>query len=201
MSSRSSTYVKANDARYGLKVASCDPKTSKVLKCHFCIAFGQEDKVGSKRKPTTIVQGWLTPFRYNNIENHMRTQHPTQWAQYATIKSDNDRHQFFVDVPIAFKNSIKVHFPSSSLGAECQIVFNINRNIVDTIFGDMLFDLVENFDNDDDDDVEDHVFGRETEFNVVMCLRLKVVAIAKSRALALFKQIQSKTYDDVNDEA
>jgi hypothetical protein len=49
----------------------------------------------------------------------MRTQHPTQWAQYATIKSDNDRHQFFVDVPIVFKNSIKVHFPSSSLGAEC----------------------------------------------------------------------------------
>ncbi|CAK9870889.1 unnamed protein product [Sphagnum jensenii] len=28
---RSSTYVKANDIRYGLKVASRDPKTSKVL--------------------------------------------------------------------------------------------------------------------------------------------------------------------------
>jgi len=94
-----------------------------------------------------------------------------------------------------------VHFPSSSLGAECQIVFCINRNIVDTIFGDMLFDPVENFDNDDDDDVEDHVFGREAEFNVVMCLRLKVVATAKSRALALFKRIQSKIDDDVKDEA
>jgi hypothetical protein len=75
------------------------------------------------------------------------------------------------------------------------------RNIVDTIFGDMLFHPVENFDNDDDDDLEDHVFGREADLNVVMCLRFKVVATAKSRAVALFKRFQSKTDDDVNDEA
>jgi hypothetical protein len=112
--------VKANDARYGLKVASCDPKTLKVLgpQCRFCIAFGREEKVGSKRKPTTTVQGWLTPFRYDNIENHMRTQHPIQWAQNVAIKSNNECHQFFVTVPVTFKNSIKVHFLSSSLGVE-----------------------------------------------------------------------------------
>jgi hypothetical protein len=75
MSFRFSTYVKANDAQYGLKVASRDPKTSKVLRlqCRFCITFGWEEKVGSKRKLTTIVQGWSTPFRYDNIENHMHT--------------------------------------------------------------------------------------------------------------------------------
>ncbi len=120
MSSRSLVYVKANDARYGLKVASRDPKTSKVLglQCHFYITFGWEEKVGSKRKPTTTVQGWSTPFRYDNIENHMRTQHPTQWAQYVAIKSDNERDQIFTDVLVAFKNSIKAHFSSSSLGVE-----------------------------------------------------------------------------------
>jgi len=50
MSFRFSTYVKANDAQYGLKVASRDPKTSKVLRlqCRFCITFGREEKVGSK---------------------------------------------------------------------------------------------------------------------------------------------------------
>jgi hypothetical protein len=91
----SSAYVKANDARYGLKVASHDPKTLKVLgfQCCFCIAFGRE-KVGSKQKPTTTVQGWSTPFHYDNIENHMRTQHPTQCAQYTAIKSDNERNNF-----------------------------------------------------------------------------------------------------------
>jgi len=48
----SSGYVKDNDVRYGLKVVHRDPKSLKVtgLQCHFCIAFGREEKVGSKRK-------------------------------------------------------------------------------------------------------------------------------------------------------
>ncbi len=70
---RSSGYVKDNDVRYGLKVAHRDPKSSKVtgLQCRFCIAFGWEEKVGLKRKATTIVQGWSHPFRYDNIENNL----------------------------------------------------------------------------------------------------------------------------------
>ncbi len=81
---RSSGYVKDNDVRYGLKVAYRDPKSSKVtgLQCRFCIAFGQEEKVGLKRKAATIVQGWSHPFRYDNIENHLRNQHSGQWALY-----------------------------------------------------------------------------------------------------------------------
>ncbi len=49
---RSSGYVKDNDIRYGLKVAYRDPKSLKVtgLQCHFCTAFGREEKVGSKHK-------------------------------------------------------------------------------------------------------------------------------------------------------
>ena len=45
-------YVKDNDVHYGLKVAYCDPKSLKttVLQCSFCIAFGWEENVGSKRK-------------------------------------------------------------------------------------------------------------------------------------------------------
>jgi hypothetical protein len=119
----------------------------------------------------------------------MHTQHPTQWAQYVTIKSHNECDHFFADVPVAFKNSIKVHFSSSSLGVECQIVFNIDKNIVDTIVGNMLFDPANESNNYEDTDVEDPIFGSEVEFNIVMHLHLKVVATTKSRALALFKQI------------
>ncbi len=62
---RSSGYVKDNDVRYGLKVAHCDPKSSKVIGLQRCfyIAFGREEKVGSKRKAATTVQGWSYPFR------------------------------------------------------------------------------------------------------------------------------------------
>jgi hypothetical protein len=66
--------VKDNDVCYGLKVAYHDPKSSKVtgLQCSFCIAFGLEEKVGSKRKAAITVQGWSHPFRYDNIENYLR---------------------------------------------------------------------------------------------------------------------------------
>ncbi len=76
---------------------------------------------------------------------------------------------YFVDIPVAFKNSIKAYYSSSSLGTECQIVFDINRNIVDTIISNMLFDLANDSNNDEDFDVEDLVFGNEVELNVVMC--------------------------------
>jgi hypothetical protein len=70
---RSSGYVKDNDVCYGLKVAHRDPNSSTMtgLQCRFCIAFGQEEKFGSKRKAVTIVQGWGHPFYYDIIENHL----------------------------------------------------------------------------------------------------------------------------------
>jgi hypothetical protein len=86
------------------------------------------------------------------------------------------------------------------LGTKCQIVFNIDTNIVDTIVGDMLFDLVDEFNNNEDVDVEDPVFSSEVDLNVVMHLRLEAVATTKLRVLALFKRIQYEANDDVNDK-
>jgi hypothetical protein len=116
----SSGSVKDNDVRYGLKVAYRDPKSLKVtsLQCRFCIAFGREEKVGSKCKATTTVQGWSHPFHYDNIENRFRNQHSGQWPLYQALESSSERASFFNDVPIAFKNSIKAHFSFSFLGVE-----------------------------------------------------------------------------------
>jgi len=52
-------------------------------------------------------------------------------------------------------------------------------NIVDAIVGDMLFDLADEFDNDEDN-VEDPVFDTEAKLNVVMCLCMEAVTIVKS---------------------
>ena len=81
-------YVKDNDVRYGLKVAHHDPKSLKVtgLQCCGCIAFGREEKVGSKCKAATTVQGWSHPFPYDNIGNHLRNQNSSQWALYQALK-------------------------------------------------------------------------------------------------------------------
>ncbi len=167
----SSRYVKDNDVRYGLKVAYRDPKSSKVigLQCRFYIAFGQEEKVGSKRKAATKVQGWSHPFRYNNIENHFHNQHSGQWALYQALESSFQRASFFNDVLVAFKNSIKAHFLSSSLGIERQIVYDIEKDIVDTIVGDMMFNPEDQDDSDADHDTdEEPAFGNAAEINVLL---------------------------------
>ena len=95
---RCSAYVKGNNARYGLKVASRDASTGTVigLQCRFCIAFGCEEKVGSKRKPTSTVQGWNAPFRYDNIEKHIRFVYPSQWDVYNAIKTADGRDSFLL---------------------------------------------------------------------------------------------------------
>jgi hypothetical protein len=71
-------------------VISCDPKTSKVigLQCCFYIAFVLEEKVNSKHKAMTKVQGWFARFCYNNIENHIYTQHRTKWLEHDMIHSN-----------------------------------------------------------------------------------------------------------------
>ncbi|KAI2505628.1 deoxyribose-phosphate aldolase [Fragilaria crotonensis] len=77
----------SNDARYGLKIANRHASTRLVigLQCRFCIAFGRGEG-GSKRKPATTVQGWSAPFRYDNIEKHLRVQHPSQWdVQWSNV--------------------------------------------------------------------------------------------------------------------
>ncbi|KAH9560589.1 hypothetical protein CY35_06G113300 [Sphagnum magellanicum] len=195
---RSLGYVKENDVRYGLKVAHRDPKSSKVisLQCRFCIAFGREEKVGSKCKAATTVQGWSHPFRYDNIENHLCNQHSGQWALYQALESSSERASFFNDVPVAFKNSIKAHFLSSSLGAERQIVYDIEKDIVDTIVGNMMFNPEDHDDSDADHDAdEEPAFGSATKINALHLRHRQAVAKAKERALSLFKRVESE--DDV----
>jgi len=69
-----------------------------------------------------------------------------------------------------FKNSIKAHFPSSSLGAEREMVFDIEKDIVDVIVGDMMFEPSDDIiDNDPEDDMDEPpTFGSDAERNAVL---------------------------------
>ncbi|CAM6029622.1 unnamed protein product [Sphagnum balticum] len=199
---RSSEYVKANDDRFGLRVSSKASNCNKVnnLQCRFCIAFGREEKVGAKRKLSTDVQGWIRPFRYDNIENHVFGQHPVKWAKYKLLDSSNDRKAFFDDVSVSFKNSIKAHFPSSSLGAEREMVFDIEKDIVDVIVRDMMFEPSDDIiDSDPEDDMDEPpAFGSDAERNVVLHRRAQQLVLAKEQALSLFKRVDG---DDDTDYA
>jgi hypothetical protein len=164
MSARSSSYIKDNDYKYGVIVTFHDPKTSKVigLQCCFCIAFSREEKVNSKCKVTTKVQGWSTPLRYYNIENHMHTQHRTKWLEYDTIHSSYEHDQFFTKMFVIFKNSIKAHFVCESVG-EQQIVFDVDKDIVKTIIRNMMYRVEDEVDSDNENVEENLAFGNEAE--------------------------------------
>ncbi|CAM6025085.1 unnamed protein product [Sphagnum balticum] len=176
-SNRASEYVKDKDVRLGLRVstraANGGPQVT-GLQCHFCIAFGRKEKVGAKHQASTAVQGWMRPFHYNNIESHVNSQHPTKWAEYKWLNSIVKRQTFFDDVLVVFRNSIKAHFPSSSLGVERQIVFNIEKDIVDVIVRSMMFDPTDIVDNNANSDAEenDPAFGSDAERNAVLRQRI-----------------------------
>jgi hypothetical protein len=168
------------------------------LQCRFCITFGREEKVGAKRQASTAVQGWMCPFRYGNIESHVSGHHPTKWVEYKRLNSIVERQAFFGDVPVVFRNSIKAHFSSSSLGAERQIVFDIEKDIVDVIMRGMMFGPSNIVDSDADSDVEenDPAFGSDTEHNVVLRRRIQKAALAKEQGLSLFQRMDQEEEEE-----
>ena len=160
---RSSSYVKENDFKFGVRVASRVINTGVVngLRCRFCIAFGREDKAGSKRKTTSLGQTWITPFRYDNIDAHMKTQHAVKWSEFEEAKSSwggldcetrlQECDNFFLQNHCKRISSVKGHFSTrtgtAALGKTAivgdaltnrqQYIFVIKKEIVDTIIGDM----------------------------------------------------------------
>ena len=88
----SSSYVKENDIKFAVMVASRVLDTGVVnagFQCRFYIAFDREERVGSKC--TSIhasTQSWTVPIRHDNhIGNHVRTQHLLKWAEYEDAKA------------------------------------------------------------------------------------------------------------------
>jgi expansin (peptidoglycan-binding protein) len=65
-------------------------------------------------------------------------------------------------VPVVFKNLIKAHFVSESMG-ERQIVFNINKDIIETIVDDMMYKVTDEADSDNENVQENLAFGNEVE--------------------------------------
>ncbi len=86
-----------------------------------------------------------------------------------------------------------MYFSSSSLGAKRQIVYDIEKDIVDTIVGDMMFNPKDQDDSDVDHDAdEEPAFGNAVEINVLFLRCRQVTTKAKEQALSLFKHVESE---------
>jgi hypothetical protein len=120
-------------------------------------------------------------------------------VEYKLRDSSDDRKAFFDDVPVSFKNSIKAHFPSSSLGVEREMVFNIEKDIVDVIVRDMMFEPSDDIiDSDPEDDMDEPpAFSSDAERNVALHRRAQQSVLAKEQALSLFKRVDGDDNADM----
>jgi hypothetical protein len=123
---------------YGLKICERAPTTKQVLSvsCQFCVHFGREEKVGAKRKATTNVHYFRCPFRVDVFKSHMLSQHSVNWERYASLPKKEKARFFEESSPVVHRNTLRSHFAEVQVPAH----YFVNRNIVDVIIGEMLFD-------------------------------------------------------------
>lgn len=127
---------------YGLKVTQRDAASSLVVSvaCRFCITFGREQKVGSKRRATTNVQHFTKPFRVDMYKKHMENQHPSRWTDFKSRSKEEKKVYFDEENPTPHANTIRSHFAQN----QAPLIRFVDREIVDVIVGEMLFQPEDN---------------------------------------------------------
>jgi hypothetical protein len=183
------------------------------LRCRSCIAFGREEKVGSKRK--TNQGSGQTPFRYDNIKNHVRSQHPVKWSEYEEAKTRwkyasryEESNKFFAEVTATARSHFRTPVGlSSKIGAH-PLIFAIQKGIIDVIIGEMMYaPSISAEDRSRVDEVETHegvdvdtstevmeenvssMFCSVAEREAVAADRRALAARAKEQALSLFELV------------
>lgn len=143
--------------------------------------------MGCKRKPKNTIQSWTSPFRYDNIEHHMRTQHPSQWDQYSKLVTEEEQEHFLGSVAEPFRNTLLAHFEFGSQG-ERDLVFNINADIVEHLIGDLLYSPDSDGERDDGDGDESATSGGDDELLAFNHNRRSNAVRSKEIALSLFQR-------------
>jgi hypothetical protein len=81
---RKASFNSAHVLEFGLHISENDPDNSldKAVACRFCSKF-RKDSVGErKRKPSTNIKYFTSPFRVDHYKSHLATVHPIRWKEY-----------------------------------------------------------------------------------------------------------------------
>ena len=127
--------------RYGLRITARCPKTSEALSvvCQLCESYGAEDddNPDRKRKRTGNVCFFKKPWRSDHMKRHCETFHPSRFAAYRDLKTDEQRIDFFK--PGVKYSHMKMFGASPSLQAE-PIYCTIGLPIIDVIIAQLLLE-------------------------------------------------------------
>eukprot|EP00171_Calliarthron_tuberculosum_P002966 IDg2966t1 len=132
----STPFQSGHEVQYGLSITARDERTGAVTAatCRFCRKFGREAKPGAKRKRRSRAQVFTIPFRTDNFKRHLTSAHPTAWTEYDALASE-EKEAFFA-AAVSHESTLLAHFESTG-----GIHLSINRDIVEVMIGDMLFDV------------------------------------------------------------
>ena len=137
--------------RYGLRLTARCPKTSEALSvvCQLCESYGAEDdnNPDRKRKRTGNVCSFKKPWRIDHMKRHCETFHPSGFAAFCDLKTDQQRIDFFK--PCEKYSQMKLFGASPSLQAE-PIYCTIGLPIIDVIIAQL---LLEPMTEDDESDI------------------------------------------------
>ena len=191
---RVTPFQKRHGVEFGLQVTETDPQTNlaRSVVCRFCEIFGREPKPGMKRKPTKNAQYYKPPFRPELYRRHNATQHPMKWKEYQDLPVD-EKNSFFDGIePI--KNTLLSHFAQRSMPK----VFQFDKGIIESIIGDMFFDV-----DDEEDSGGDDGDGSDSDDNPCVDGRRRPVLTPveiKKRALKVFVPIKGESASEDEDE-
>ncbi|KAL3672140.1 hypothetical protein V7S43_002803 [Phytophthora oleae] len=88
------------EIKYAVAVTERDELSQLPTKavCLMCQAFEREETVGSKRKKSSRIRSFSTPWRPDNMKRHMEQQHPMRWEEYQKL-GDGEKRVYFSSVP------------------------------------------------------------------------------------------------------
>lgn len=140
--------------KFGLEVSTRDITTSEVTSavCLFCRQFGREEDMERKRKLTTNAKYFQYPWRSDNINSHLKKQHPVKWEEYNSLSSEEKKNFFIKKESAEVVNMRSFVQPQASMKARIiakqKCKFLIDEDIVETLICGLLFDDV----GDDDEE-------------------------------------------------
>ena len=98
MSRKAIQFNKSWIVKFGLEVSTRDVATSQVTSvlCLFCKHCGRDDTDGDerKRKRTTNIKYYTSPWRSDHFNAHLRTQHRLKWELYQGLSAEEQTNFF-----------------------------------------------------------------------------------------------------------
>jgi len=133
---RATPFMPRHSHEYAVRVSQRSGKNGSVVaaECLFCVYFGRESKVGSKRKNTGNIKYFSMPFRADNYRQHHVKQHPQKWEQYQEANDEEKKMFFEENRPV--KETLHNHYGAKQVKQR----YLINAPIVKVIIGELLWD-------------------------------------------------------------